>query len=412
MLKILHFSDAHIDMAGQGKRDPVSGLPVRVLDFLKALDTIVDTALAEKVDLVLFAGDAYKDRSPAPTFQREWGRRIMRLAQGGIPVLLLVGNHDLSPAIGRAHALQEYDTLQVPRVRVADKPCFLGPIDLWNLPLQVIAIPWITRSSIMATLDLSGADPDEISKKIEERLVELCDIWFKDADPSLPLILTAHGSIQGAQYSSEIQFKLGGDFNIPGHIVYNPGLDYVAMGHIHKFQDLGNEENHPVVYSGSIERVDWGEAGEENNKCFVIAHIEKGQKTQVEKRLLKGRTFIDRFVKIKSPDNILDEVKKKLPAPVRMTDAMVRITVQMPREWDVLLDEQALRKYTEPALEFHFIRHLTEETRFRLSRDRPVSTYTPRELLNLYLKSVKTRYEDDEIQNLEKLADEIISGGE
>ena len=98
MIKILHFADAHIDMANYGRHDPDTGLPLRVLDFLKSLDAIVDAAIDEKVDLVLFAGDAYKDRSPAPTFQREWGRRIMRLSQANIPTLLLVGNHDLSPA--------------------------------------------------------------------------------------------------------------------------------------------------------------------------------------------------------------------------------------------------------------------------------------------------------------------------
>jgi exonuclease SbcD len=75
MPTLLHFADAHIDMANYGRHDPQSGLPLRVLDFLKSLDTIVDTAISEKVDLVLFAGDAYKDRSPAPTFQREWARQ-------------------------------------------------------------------------------------------------------------------------------------------------------------------------------------------------------------------------------------------------------------------------------------------------------------------------------------------------
>jgi len=106
MIKLLHFADAHIDMVSHGRRDPQSGLPLRVLDFLKALDTIVDTAIAEKVDVVIFAGDAYRDRTPAPTYQREWGKRIMRLSQAGIPTVLLVGNHDLSPAVGRASALQ------------------------------------------------------------------------------------------------------------------------------------------------------------------------------------------------------------------------------------------------------------------------------------------------------------------
>src|SRR5512144_629204 len=148
-MRLLHFADAHIDMANYGRHDPESGLPLRVLDFLKSLDTIIDAAIAENVDMVIFAGDAYKDRSPAPTFQREWGRRIMRLSQARIPTLLLVGNHDLSPAVGRAHAIQEFSTLQVPFIRVLDRPEFLCSADLWNLPVQVVAIPWISRSGLM-----------------------------------------------------------------------------------------------------------------------------------------------------------------------------------------------------------------------------------------------------------------------
>ena len=124
MPTILHFADAHIDMANYGRHDPQTGLPIRVVDFLKSLDTIVDAAIDEKVDLVIFAGDAYKDRSPAPTFQREWGRRIMRLSHAGIPTLLLIGNHDLSPALGRAHALESFDTLEVPHCARPRPACF------------------------------------------------------------------------------------------------------------------------------------------------------------------------------------------------------------------------------------------------------------------------------------------------
>jgi hypothetical protein len=51
-VKILHFSDAHIDIISQGKLDSKSGLPIRTLDFLKALDQIVDAAIDERVDLV------------------------------------------------------------------------------------------------------------------------------------------------------------------------------------------------------------------------------------------------------------------------------------------------------------------------------------------------------------------------
>ena len=60
-IRLLHFADAHIDIANYGRHDPETGLPMRVVDFLGALDQIIDAALKEKVDLVVFAGDAYKD---------------------------------------------------------------------------------------------------------------------------------------------------------------------------------------------------------------------------------------------------------------------------------------------------------------------------------------------------------------
>src|SRR5512135_96446 len=156
-MRLLHFADAHIDMANYGRHDPQTGLPLRVLDFLRSLDEIVDAAITEKVDLVIFAGDAYKDRTPAPTFQREWGRRIMRLSQAGIPTLLLVGNHDLAPALGRAHAIHEFDTLQVPNVHVISRPTFLGA-DQLGIPGQLIGLPWVSRSGLMAATDVEAEE--------------------------------------------------------------------------------------------------------------------------------------------------------------------------------------------------------------------------------------------------------------
>ncbi|MGD2079361.1 MAG: exonuclease subunit SbcD, partial [Chloroflexota bacterium] len=154
-VRILHFADAHIDIANYGRHDPDTALPVRVMDFLASLDQIVDRAIEEKVDLVLFAGDAYKDRNPQPTFQREWGQRMMRLSQAGIATLLLVGNHDVSPTAGRAHTLQEFLTLEVPHIHVADRIELIGP-DALGLPLQVITVPWISRSALMTREDVAG----------------------------------------------------------------------------------------------------------------------------------------------------------------------------------------------------------------------------------------------------------------
>ena len=400
-MRLLHFADAHIDMANYGRHDPATGLPLRVLDFLKSLDTIVETAIVEKVDLVIFAGDAYRDRSPAPTFQREWGRRIIRLSRAGIRTLLLVGNHDLSPALGRANAIQEFDTLEIPQVTVLAKPQFLSAEAL-GLPAQVIAIPWVARSGLVAATDNRTSDSAEIFTQIEGNLTELVNSWLAKADPALPTILTAHASVQGAKYGSERAVMLGADLVLPGSLVRDGRLDYVALGHIHKPQDLNENAHPPVIYPGSIERVDFGEAGDD--KFFILAEVEKGA-TRVEWRQLTGvRPFIDRFVRLESPENVTAALKSALPAPEQISDAILRLTVDYPREWDTLIDEPALRRYAESAFEFHIIKRPQIESRIRLPADQAVSSLSPLELLDQYWLASKT----GEPEALQKLAKEII----
>ncbi len=405
-MRILHFADAHIDMANYGRHDPETGLPLRVLDFLKSLDTIVDAAINEKVDMVIFAGDAYKDRSPAPTFQREWGRRIIRLSQARIPTLLLVGNHDLSPAIGRAHAIQEFDTLQVPYVRVLQTPELLKPKDLWDLPVQVIAMPWIARSGLMASLDMSATDSSEVFANIESRISELIEVWLEEADPNLPLILTAHASVQGATSGSERMVMLGSDLVLPGSLVKNPRFDYVALGHIHKPQDLNEGHQPPVIYPGSIERVDFGEAADD--RYFIIADVTRG-KTMVEWRKLKeARRFVDRRIVLTSSENVTENLKDALPRPKEIEGAIIRLTVEYPREYDSLIDESALRKYAENAFEFHIVKRPQMEARIRLPADQTVSSLSPLDLLDQYWRAAKV----EDADALQKLAQEIISADE
>ena len=400
-MRLLHFADAHIDMANYGRHDSETGLPLRVLDFLKSLDTIIDAAIHEKVDMVIFAGDAYKDRSPAPTFQREWGRRIIRLSQAKIPTLLLVGNHDLSPAAGRAHAIQEFDTLQVPFVKVLQKPEFLRPEQLWDLPVQVIAMPWITRSGLMANLALSAANTAELFSNLESRISGLIEEFIQEADKTLPLILTAHASIEGATFGAERMVMLGGDLVLPTSVVKDQRLDYVAMGHIHKPQDVNQGHHPPVVYPGSIERIDFGEANED--RCFVLATIEKGRATEYQWVKIEGtRPFIERRASLTSSENVTEFLKSNLPK--NLAEAIVKLIVEYPREWDVLIDEPALRKHAEQAFEFHLVKKPKTTSRVRIPEGQVVSSMSPLDLLAQYFDSTRVNNKDD----LQKLAQKII----
>lgn len=406
MTRILHFSDAHIDIATHGRRDPQTGLPVRTHDFLKSLDTIVDAAISEKVDLVLFAGDAYKDRTPVPTFQREWGRRIVRLSQAGIPTILLVGNHDISPATGRAHAMQEFETIPVPYVHVISRPCLLGPAELDGLPLQVIGLPWVSRSALMGALQMSGSEPEKIYSEVEGRLVQLVSKWLDEAvDRSLPVVLTAHASVEGAVYGGERSVMLGNDLVLPGSLVRDPRLSYVALGHIHKPQDLNKGAQPPVVYPGSIERVDFGEV--EDDKFYVIADVAAGKETRVDWKPLAGRRFIDRRVRIDTVEGIEECLIKALPPQAELEDAIVRLVVEYPFEWETMLNEVALRHYTEKSFEFHFVRRPQREARLRLSSNLAISSLSAEDLLDIYWRS--TNSGADESSELLKLAREVIT---
>ena len=402
-VRVLHFADAHIDIANYGRRDPESALPVRVMDFLSALDQIIDAAIGEQVDLVLFAGDAYKDRNPQPTFQREWGRRMMRLSQAGIPTLLLIGNHDISPATGRAHTLQEYKTLSVPHVHVADRIKLWTPAML-GVPLQVLSVPWVSRSQLMTREETSGLTMDEIFDGMEERVTRAILNGIDAADPELPLILTAHASVRGATYGSERTVMLGDELTLGGRIIADPRLDYVALGHIHKHQQLSpGDSQPPAIYPGSIERIDFGEAREK--KGFVLAEVSKGQ-TVWQFIPLKTRHMLDFAIDTPDPETFMSDIMSKLPAPEKVRGAICRLRLTYAADWEPLLDEKQIIDYFHEAFSLQIQKHRLSERRSRLGDTLAVESLSPLELLETYWRTIGM--ESDEITTMRDLAGEVL----
>ena len=202
---------------------------------------------------------------------------------------------------------------------------------------------------------------------------------------------------------------LGSDLVLSGSMVKDKRLNYVALGHIHKPQDLNEGQHPPVIYPGSIERVDFGEA--KDDKFFVIAEVER-RETKVEWRKLTGvRTFIDRRAVLKSSENVTDQLKAALPAEKKLKDAIVRLVVEYPREWDTLIDESALRKYAEETFEFHLVKRPQFESRIRIAEGQVASNLNPLELLDQYWRAAKVDKESN-VEALQKLAAEILASDE
>ena len=384
-VRVLHFADAHIDIANYGRHDPDSLLPVRVMDFLQSMDQIVETAVTEQVDLVLFAGDAYKDRNPQPTFQREWGKRMMRLSDAGIPTLLLVGNHDVSPATGRAHTLQEFKTLAVPHIHVADS-IRLFTADELGVPIQIITVPWVSYSRIAAMDVASDLSREAVFEEAENLVGDLVNKAIEKADPDLPIILAAHASVQGAVFGSERAVMLGSELVLGGSMVRDKRLDYVALGHIHKHQELSAKGTHPpIVYPGSIERIDFGEVNE--RKGFVVAEISKGH-TDWDFVGLKTRRFLDIKIDTADADTFMTDIMMQLPDAEKLAGAVCRVQLRYPRDWESLLDEKAIQAHFSEALSVQIQKHRELEKRTRLGDTLAVEAMTPEQLLTTYWKTV------------------------
>ncbi len=229
----------------------------------------------------------------------------------------------------------------------------------------------------------------------------------------LPVILTAHASVQGARYGSERMVMLGSDLVLPTSLVCDPRLDYVALGHIHKPQDLNEGRQPPVIYPGSIERVDFGEAADD--RYFVFADVTRGS-TQVHWMKLTGaRPFIERKAVIQpapgavetSSENVTDRIKAVLPPPGQLEGAIVKLTVEYPREYEALIDEAALRQHAEAAFEFHLVKRPQTEARVRLPADQTVSGLSPLDLLAQYWQA--SNVDATEADALQQLAAKLMS---
>jgi len=194
--------------------------------------------------------------------------------------------------------------------------------------------------------------------------------------------------------------------------VRNPRLSYVALGHIHKPQDLNEGQQPPVVYAGSIERVDFGEAQDE--KSFVIVQVEAGNPTTYERRPLVGRAFIDRRVEITSREHFMEQAIAALPSKAKLEGAMVKLVIEYPRDMEKALDEGALRAHCGGALEFHLVKKYIEVSRARLGDGAEYAEMAHLDLLEVYWTTVNLNAEASKpLQELAKqVMDDVNGDGE
>lgn len=388
-IKVLHLSDIHLGSTTHGKINPQTGLNTRLEDFVAALTICIDRAINEPADIVLFGGDAFPDATPPPLVQQAFAKQFRRLADAGIPTVLLVGNHDQhSQGVGGA-SLAIYRSLAVPNFTVGDTIA-THQISTGAGDIQIITLPWITRSTLLTKAETEGFSMTEVSQFLIDRLQVVIEGEIRQLDPQLPTIMLAHVMVDTATYGAERFLAAGKGFTIPLSMLTREAFDYVALGHVHRHQILSTQPL--VVYPGSIERVDFGEENEAKGYCWL--EVEKGN-VKFDFCPIPTRAFRTMEVDVTQSDDPQAKLLKAI-AKGKIDQAIARLIYKVRAEQLALIDDRVLHEAMAIAHNYALIPEVVSQNpRSRMPELSTAEALDPMTALKTYLS---TR---EDLKNLE-----------
>ena len=409
-MKILHLSDIHMGSSfSHGKIDPATGRNSRLQDFVEALSCCIDAAFEQKVDLVLFGGDAFPDSMPPPYVQEAFANQFNRLAQARIPTVLLIGNHDQHSHGQGGASLSIYRTLAGNSFIVGDS------VDTYTIetnsgPIQITTLPWINRSGLLTRPETSGLSLAEINQLILNKLQAIIEAEIRKLNEDNPAILLAHAMVDRAVYGAEKFLAVTNrGFQIPLSFLARAEYDYVALGHVHTHQNLKPDNNPPVVYAGSIERVDFSE--EEEEKGYVLIEITQNAQTKKVSwsfNTLNTRQFKTIRVNVTESQNPQAKIVKAIQS-CQINDAVVRLIYEIyPEQYD-LID---IKKFAELLKEAHHYsikpNPIGNKNQQRLPEMGLGNHLTPLDALKIYVESRQKELKDV-AQDMLKIAETLLS---
>ena len=223
-------------------------------------------------------------------------------------------------------------------------------------------------------------------------------------------------TVNGATVGTERSMMLGNDHVLMVSSLQQQGIDYVALGHIHKHQIL-RSESPMVVYSGSLERVDFSEELDEKGFCIIDIDpaYPPGKRMQnFEFRKVSARKFTTVDVNITQP--ILDPNSVILEAVSKsdVSESIVRVRIKSPAESVPLINDTDIRSSLSDA---HYVAAISiesiEQVRPRLDVD-IAEELDPLHALNLFLDNRSTDKDQRSllIAETEQLLREIESDSE
>ncbi len=340
-MRILHTADWHLgDRLGRIDRTD---------DLRKAVERVAVHCKEHAVDVLLVAGDLFSELARPDGLRetiRHWQDVFHGFLEDGGTILTLTGNHDnenfcqtlvsamtlASPTVGRPG-----ETVPPGRLYLAADPTFVRLEDrMGGFPIQFVLMPYPTPNRFLRSdTGLKYGSPEEKNKLLVAAWADaLREIRAHPKyDLSAPAVLGAHVHVHGSNVGPSL-FRITEEEDV---VVQGADLpeqfDYVALGHIHKPQWLGATH---MRYSGSIERMDLGEQGDQ--KGVVIVEVGPNGRNEEPTVLPLPATRIYEVVVLEPADDI-PRLKQEYPnASDDLVNLQIRYTAGKDQLEDVLRD--------------------------------------------------------------------------
>lgn len=302
-MRILHTSDWHLN-------DKLGRIP-RQGDIVKRLEEIANYLDEHKVDVMVVAGDLFSQYNRLDELKSAVGEMrdvFQPFLLGGGTIVTISGNHDNEAFFNLMRfALDLADPIDLKkpgarpggRLYLAAQPTYLLLEDKAGQQVQFVLMPYPTSSRYLKDEKTKYGSLDEKNSLLHQAMLEKIDlIKNKHINPGLPSVLVSHAHIRGSQLHNLYRISEREDVVFDARDI-PPNWAYAAYGHIHKPQPLAGTTH--VRYSGSIERLDYGE--KDDDKSVVLVEIGAKGRTQEPAILPLNATPIYR-IEITNPEEI------------------------------------------------------------------------------------------------------------
>lgn len=302
-LKVIHTGDGHIDSLTHGTINPENGKNTAWESHQRAVASSVQAAIDHNVDCFVDAGDAFDTGIPTQEALLTYVETLMPLMKAGIPYVAVGGNHTLQRVRpGQRTATLTLQAMLAPHgeVYVAEREPSLIRL---KSGLQIAALPWLSKSTILSQLGETRLDPVQGDRRIVQYALDALERMCDEADDDTPFIMASHVTVDDVRLDSIAKgHKRGSELDI-SHVFSEPILprqsleaspiSYAALSHIHARQRMGSK----CFYSGSPDRLTMTDADDPKSVNLV---------TISDNNVLESVDFIDTDARRMHAINLMD----------------------------------------------------------------------------------------------------------